>query len=136
MSGLIRIGFTGTRNGMSLEQKHNVRVLMLTILHDYGSAERQAHHGDCVGADAEFHEIAESLGFFTVGHPPSNPSLRAFCKVNYAHPPLPYTELERDTDWRADVFRKAENRIESLQRLLTEHGYRAAAVDAARKERT
>jgi hypothetical protein len=43
------------------------------------------------------------------------------------------TDLEQDNNWRDDIFRKAENRIESLQRLLTEHGYRAAAVDAARK---
>lgn len=38
------------------------------------------------------------------------------------------TQLEQDSNWRADVFRKAENRIASLRALLAEHGYRKAGT--------
>lgn len=36
------------------------------------------HHGDCIGSDAEAHDIAEELGFEIDIHPPDNPSKRAY----------------------------------------------------------
>lgn len=41
--------------------------------------ERKVHSGDCIGADKEFHDIAKSLGHWSVGHPPLNFYKRAFC---------------------------------------------------------
>jgi len=49
----MNIGFTGTRSGMNYFQKRHVSKL----LEDYSSICVTAHHGDCVGADAEFHEL-------------------------------------------------------------------------------
>ena len=40
--------------------------------------EGEFHHGDCIGSDAEAHDIALSLGFYMVIHPPINESKRAF----------------------------------------------------------
>lgn len=49
------------------------------------------HHGDCVGADCEAHNILRSLGTYIIhGHPPSNPSHRAWCRFNAIEPEAPY----------------------------------------------
>lgn len=67
----MRIGFTGTRDGMSESQKQALRVAL-------GSAS-EFHHGDCIGADAEADAIARQLGIAVVIHPPTDSSRRAFC---------------------------------------------------------
>jgi hypothetical protein len=46
----LRIGFTGTRQGMTKRQRNALRDLLA------------AHHGDAVGVDAEAHDIAIELG--------------------------------------------------------------------------
>jgi hypothetical protein len=38
------------------------------------------HHGDCIGADATAHEIADNAHIPIVIHPPTDASKRAFCK--------------------------------------------------------
>lgn len=38
----------------------------------------ELHHGDCVGADSEAHDIAVECGYGIVLHPPSNYSKRAW----------------------------------------------------------
>jgi len=43
-----------------------------------------------VGADAEAHDIAEEKGLFTVLHPPTNPTKRAFKKASRILMPFPY----------------------------------------------
>jgi hypothetical protein len=37
------------------------------------------HHGDCLGADAQAHEIAVGYTIEVVIHPPTNDKLRAYC---------------------------------------------------------
>ena len=53
----MRVGFTGTRQGCTKEQK-----LTFTALINYLGAKHpqlEFHHGDCVGADAEAHDMIE-----------------------------------------------------------------------------
>lgn len=80
------IGFTGTRKGMCDLQKLYLRFLIRQL------DPVEFHHGDCIGADAEAHEIVMS---FNVGrleahktkihiHPPVNNKSRAFCGVDNA----------------------------------------------------
>lgn len=38
------------------------------------------HHGDCIGADFQAHEVAMELGIPIWLHPPENPTKRAFCQ--------------------------------------------------------
>ncbi len=73
----LHIGFTGTRKGMSNEQRtwlpfHVGQI----IVGDWDDL--WFHHGDCKGADSEAHDIMKSLGFKICIHPPSNSKYRAF----------------------------------------------------------
>jgi len=79
-----RIGFTGTQRGMTDKQK----VAVGEILSAFRGAE--LHHGDCVGADAEAHGIAETIPMRIVIHPPENESKRAFKRADYYEPRAPY----------------------------------------------
>ena len=72
----MKIGFTGTQIGMSDHQKEQ----MVLELQKYEVAE--FHHGDCIGADADAHNIIRA--FFPeckiVIHPPTVSQKRAWCK--------------------------------------------------------
>lgn len=69
---MICVGFTGTSKGLSYPQR--------TTLCGYLSALAigEFHHGDCVGADSEAHDIVVGLGVDPHIHPPSNPRKRAY----------------------------------------------------------
>lgn len=54
------------------------------------------HHGDCVGADEQAHDIALEAGLLTVGHPPTVLRYRAFTDVQEIHTPRPYIERNHD----------------------------------------
>lgn len=58
------LGFTGTREGMSLKQF----AAITTLLQDTMPSE--VHHGGCKGADAGFHVLARKLGIRIILHPP------------------------------------------------------------------
>ena len=70
----MKIGFTGTREGMSQHQKEQFVLKM----EELGPTE--FHHGDCVGADADAHDIVRA--FFPdvkiVVYPPVSTKQRAF----------------------------------------------------------
>ena len=74
------IGFTGTRKGMTTEQNIAFR-LILPLPDDW----HHFHHGDCIGADAQAHDIAKAAGWSVCIHPPKNGQWRAYCKLD----PLP-----------------------------------------------
>jgi hypothetical protein len=67
----LHIGFTGTRFGMSEAQRSMVRHLVegLVLMRPTAYETVAAHHGMCVGADAEFHAICRALGASVIGHP-------------------------------------------------------------------
>jgi len=80
------IGFTGTRKGLTEQQKTQLTIIM-RCLHDH-----DFHHGDCIGADAEAHRIAERAGKCIIIHPPVDKKYRAYCTVTLGHyvPPDKY----------------------------------------------
>lgn len=86
----MRIGFTGTQQGMTEDQKTAVREFLV----DFVSAE--FHHGDCVGADAEAHAIALALGADIVIHPPEVGAKRAFLPASAYRDAKPYLLRNQD----------------------------------------
>jgi len=52
----MKIGFTGTRKGMTVFQREEVAKIIL--YNKYCSGIEELHHGDCIGADCQFHYIA------------------------------------------------------------------------------
>jgi hypothetical protein len=87
---LMRIGFTGTRQGMTERQKIAVRDLLAS----YAGA--TLHHGDAVGADAEAHDIALALGCAIVIHPPAIETQRAFKRAVEIRAAKPYLVRNKD----------------------------------------
>ena len=71
----MRIGFTGSRHGMTDVQLAAVREIIENL-----TDVQEAHHGDCVGADAEFHAICHAFGIPIHLHPPTDPKHRAHCE--------------------------------------------------------
>lgn len=68
------LGFTGTRAGVTPQQKSTVRALIETV------KPVEVHHGDCVGADEWFHKLCFSLHIPIIGHPPEDARQRAWCR--------------------------------------------------------
>lgn len=84
------IGLTGTRSGMNEQQKAAVYEFLKS--QEVGTL----HHGDCVGVDVEVAELAKSLGWKVVCHPPIKDELRAFHKSNEFQSPLSYFARNRN----------------------------------------
>jgi hypothetical protein len=95
---IIRIGYSGSRKGMTTLQMRAVYRYLANIrlVNDQYGPEVEAHHGDCAGGDAQFHVIATVLGCRTVAHPPANSRLRAWCQADEIREPKDY--LPRDWD--------------------------------------
>jgi len=85
------IGFTGTRKGMTAEQKNSVTRILSRYAAKYGNL---VGHGDCVGADADFDEIAERSGCVRHLFPSNLEKTRAHCErrgaieISLPAPPL------------------------------------------------
>ncbi len=90
----LRIGFTGTRSGMSVSQLAALRALLISLTE--GKVLWYAIHGDCQGADAQFHIIAKELGAEVHTHPPVDPRLRAYCDADWEEDPKPYAVRNRN----------------------------------------
>ena len=78
------IGFTGTRKGLTTKQKYKIS----NLFEDHPDS--VLHHGDCVGADAQAHDLAIYHEFLIYIHPPISSKYRAFKIGNFSHKPLPY----------------------------------------------
>lgn len=88
---MIELGFTGTQIGMTDKQFKTVE----DVVKEFGGI--RAHHGDCVGADAQFHSIIRATKDSWIKiHPPVNESRRAFCEADEYAEPKEY--LDRNTD--------------------------------------
>ena len=87
----MKVGFTGSRHGMSQAQKEAfVHGLLESGITEF-------HHGDCVGADEEAHHIVREFfpDVHIVCHPPKSPNSRAFTKCNEYRDPLPYIPRDK-----------------------------------------
>jgi hypothetical protein len=92
------VGFSGTRAGMTSSQIYKVDSLL-----DDDIITQIAHHGDCIGADEDFHKLAILQGLYIIGHPPLKEKLRANCQFDELRDPKGYVERDHDivdeSDW-------------------------------------
>ena len=91
----MKIGFTGTQEGMTSAQRSTFLGVLLSLKQGLDK-EDEFHHGDCIGADAEAHDLAETLGFKTVTHPPIKEDKRAFKVADIILPSKEYIPRNHD----------------------------------------
>jgi hypothetical protein len=89
----IKIGFTGNRIGLNLEQIEQIKL----ILDNYSDI--IILHGDCVGSDTDFHKLCTTYKKTHLDkkimihiYPPDNSSLRAFNQGDLLMDEKPYLE--------------------------------------------
>lgn len=81
------LAFTGTRHGMTACQR---RVFEWLFIEQQPS---RFHHGDCIGADVEAHDVAMMYNVAVILHPPQDESKRAYClNALEDREPLPYLD--------------------------------------------
>jgi hypothetical protein len=97
MTAKIKIGFTGTRDGITKAQYTYLRGALRAMI-PKRNVEVEAHHGDCVGADCEFHELLREVcpAARIIAHPGLDNSQRAFSQADLVLEPRP--TLERNLD--------------------------------------
>lgn len=87
----MRIGFSGTRQGMTNDQVLHVHMLLGDLR---GAGASQVTHGMCQGADKQFHDMAKALGYFTIGAPgvlsDGSPYMRAKIECDMVLPEKPF----------------------------------------------
>lgn len=91
------VGFTGTQDGMTEEQATRFELIIIS------SIIAEFHHGDCIGADADAHDMVAEHGVKIVIHPPDIPMKRAFRKGTIL-PEKPYLVRNRDIVDASDVL--------------------------------
>lgn len=96
-----RLGFTGTRNGMTSFQATAFKL----FISGYGNFITEFHHGDCLGADLQAHRIVKSMSSSIIHiHPPVSNASRAHCSGHVSFQPLPYLDRDRDIVDSTDVL--------------------------------
>lgn len=88
----MKIGITGTREGMTQHQFEMVRQ----YLECRYSESAEFHHGDCVGVDAEAATLAKDIGYKIISHPgPDNDGLRAYVPSDESKEPQTHFKRNR-----------------------------------------
>lgn len=100
----IAVGFTGTRKGMSENQKKQLATVFRKAVENGDVIE--FHHGDCIGSDAEADLIARNFGAEIHIHPPINQKNRAFCfqEGDVQYPEKTYSVRDRDIVNSVDIM--------------------------------
>ena len=96
---MIKIGVTGTRSGMSADQRESVSQFFDSL-----SEPVELHHGDCIGVDVEVAILAKEHGFRVVCHPPAKSILRAYHESDEIRAPLTYFFRNRNITDETDTL--------------------------------
>ena len=106
----MKVGFTGTRRGMS----HLQIAGLWRVFVDIGMT--SLHHGGCVGSDEEAHYIAYDLSVFTVVHQPFYQNkCFDYSDADELRPPKPYLERNKDIVDETDVLVATPDGVERLR---------------------
>jgi hypothetical protein len=113
----MKIGFTGTKTGMTDAQRETVRKYLVYFRRK--NWDDQFHHGDCVGADEQAAEIAHELGYWVGGHPPGNEKYRAHFQSDHNFPAKDYLPRDHDIVDATDLLLAAPKTAHEIQRSGT-----------------
>ena len=96
------VGFTGTQVGLTIFQKVSLEALVRAL------APSAVHHGDCIGADADFDELAARLSIERTAHPGTDKHgrspKRAHCRAQIVLEAKEYRKRNADIVDLADVL--------------------------------
>jgi hypothetical protein len=103
----MKISFTGSRFGMTPQQKDAI-----TRLEVFTTKVSEAHHGDCLGSDADFHHYIRETdpAIRIIIHPgfpanhPDDTTLRAFCEGDHTSAPKSFFARNRDIVAETDML--------------------------------
>lgn len=106
----MRLGFTGTQEGMTEMQSQFVFNTMMDL------EPTEAHHGCCIGADATFDAmLGYSVNCTVHGHPPIKAHKKADCYCDVWHEPKEYLERNRNIVDATDVLIAAPKGPEEMR---------------------
>jgi hypothetical protein len=101
----LKYGFTGTRSGLNDSQKKSIIELLQK---NTNNGQIEIHHGDCVGADKDFHDLCVSLSnkinIKIIIHPPTDNKLRAYCKSDFIEKEKEYLQRNKDIVNNSDIL--------------------------------
>jgi len=92
----LHVGFSGTQDGMTPIQRATVSVVLMEAVLGNAGFPVVLHHGDCIGADEEAHELAGGMEIDRHAHPPDKDVKRAFTVAEFSEPPKPYRVRNQD----------------------------------------
>ena len=88
-----QFGIPGTQDGMTLQQELTARRFIDWLSQQYSVL----HHGDCIGADEEFHYLVRKYTKWRViTHPCTITKKRAYCAADMSYGPK--SPLDRNHD--------------------------------------
>ena len=87
---MVKIGFTGTRNGMNKEQIKELENIIKSKQLD------EFHHGMCVGSDQQAHDVVKKEKIKIVGHPPTYKKFQAKLDCNIVMKPHEYLRRNKN----------------------------------------
>ena len=91
-------GFTGTRNGLNENQKNQIIKLL-----DENNI-KEVYHGDCVGANTDFHNLCQNKNIKIIIHPPNISIMRSFCQSPNILKPKPFLDRNKDIVNNCDIL--------------------------------
>jgi len=91
----MNVGFTGTQKGLTQEQQTSLGRLLGHLRKFDGSGDPEFWHGDCVGADTQATQLAQSFKYTTRAWPGDIAEKRGHLPSNYMHDPQPNLKRNR-----------------------------------------
>lgn len=119
------VGFTGTKEGLTAIQRSSL-FRVCKALQATCSLPMNLHHGDCVGADSEMHDVAEELGWRITIHPPILSKHQAFREGHESKIPKAYLSRNEDIVNDSEVMIACPKNMFEERRSGTWHAIRYA----------
>ena len=106
---MVKIGFTGTRHGMSDIQIQEFKNII------QAKNFKEFHHGMCVGSDKQAHDFIISKKIKTVGHPPKYKKFVADCHCDILMKSYDYLKRNKNIVDETDILIAAPDTKERVR---------------------